>query len=176
MGFVFRKSVKLFPGVRFNFSMRGFGISTGVPGARLSLSSKGRVTGSTGLPGTGMRYTESVNLKSKRKSKNNDAPEENDYQVNGLNLKSGEETSAYLEEFATNKTKFFKYGGRVFFVLILVAIISGLIGQGDFAGGVLAAIWFLGVALLFSYIRRVFRSRRNVSKIFDKSEGIKDSK
>jgi hypothetical protein len=175
MGFVFRKSVKIAPGIRLNFSKRGFGISAGVPGARLSVSSKGRVTGSTGIPGTGMRYTESVNLKSKKRSKNNDAPEDNDYQVNGLNLKSREETFIYLEEFAMNKTKFFKYGGRSLIVLLLVATVSGLIGQGDFAGGVLAASWFLGVTLLFSYIRRVFRSRRNVSKKLDKSEEIKDS-
>jgi hypothetical protein len=166
--------VKLFPGVRFNFSMRGFGISTGVPGARLSVSSKGRVTGSTGLPGTGMRYTESVNLKSKRKSKNADTPVESDYQVNGLNLKSEEETFTYLEEFEANKTKFFKYGGRLFLVLLLGAIISGLIGQGDFAGGVLAVAWFLGVALLISYIRRVFRSRRSVSRKFALPKEDKD--
>jgi len=174
MGFVFRKSVKIAPGFRLNISKRGFGISAGIPGARLSVSSKGRVTGSTGIPGTGMRYTESVNLKSKRKSKKSDAPEENDYQVNGLNLKSREETFTYLEEFATNKTKFFKYGGRLFFVLLLVATVSGLIGQGDFAGGVLAIAWFLGVALLFSYIRRVFRSRRSVSRKFALPKEDKD--
>ena len=122
-----------------------------------------------------MRYTESVNLKSKGKAKNIDVPEENDYQVNGLNLKSREETFTYLEEFATNKTRFFKYGGRLLLVLLLVATVSGIIGQGDFSGGVLAAAWFLGASLLFSYIRRVFRSRRNVSKKLDKSGKIENS-
>jgi len=166
MGFIFRKSLKLAPGIRLNFSKRGLGISAGVPGARLSVSSRGRVTGSTGIPGTGMRYTESVNLKSKKKSKTVDNPGENEYQVNGLNLHSREETNAYLEEFDSNKTKFFKYGGRFLFILFLIAAVSGLIGQGDFAGGVFAVAWFLGVALLFSYIRRVFRSKRNVTKKF----------
>jgi len=166
MGFIFRKSVKLAPGVRLNFSKRGLGISAGVPGARLSVSSKGRITGSTGIPGTGMRYTESVNLKTKKSSKIEDISDEKNYQINGLNLQSVEETDAYLKAFDSNKTSFFKFGGRLLLILLLIAAVSGLIGQGDVAGGVFAIAWFLGVALLFSYIRRVIRSKRSVTKNF----------
>lgn len=167
MGFVFRKSLKLLPGISLNLSKRGFGISSGVLGARLSISSRGRVTGSTGIPGTGMSYRESLNLKSKKNSKNTDTSVENDHQINGLNLHSKEETLAYLEEFESNKTKFFKYGGRLLLILLLITVVSGLVGQADLAGGIFAVAWFLGVAVLFSYIRRVFRSRRNVYKKFN---------
>ncbi len=56
MGFRFRRSVKLFPGVRVNLSRGGASLSLGGPGATISLSSRGsRAT--FGLPGTGLSYS-----------------------------------------------------------------------------------------------------------------------
>ena len=66
MGFRFRKSKKIFPGVRLNVSKSGISVSAGVKGARVSLNSKGRVTKTVGIPGTGISYSETSNL-----SKNN---------------------------------------------------------------------------------------------------------
>ena len=57
MGFRFRKSVKIAPGVRLNIGKKSVGISAGVKGARVSVNSKGRVTKTVGLPGTGLSYT-----------------------------------------------------------------------------------------------------------------------
>ena len=56
MGMRFRKSIKLGPGVRFNVSKTGVGISAGVKGARYSVHSSGRKTTSARLPGTGVYY------------------------------------------------------------------------------------------------------------------------
>ena len=56
MGMRFRKSFKIAPGVKLNLSKRGIGVSAGVKGARVSLNSKGRVTKSVGIPGTGISY------------------------------------------------------------------------------------------------------------------------
>lgn len=53
MGFRFRKSVSLFPGVRLNIGKKGLGISAGVKGARVGVGSKGAYT-SVGIPGTGI--------------------------------------------------------------------------------------------------------------------------
>jgi Protein of unknown function (DUF4236) len=58
MGFRFRKSVKLMPGVRYNFSTRGGSLSLGRAGAMINLSSRG-VRTTVGLPGTGLSYTTS---------------------------------------------------------------------------------------------------------------------
>jgi Protein of unknown function (DUF4236) len=41
MGFFFRKSVKIAPGIRLNVSKRGLGLSGGVRGARVSANTKG---------------------------------------------------------------------------------------------------------------------------------------
>lgn len=56
MGMRIRKSIKLGPGVRFNISKTGVGISAGVKGARYSIHSSGRETTSARLPGTGVYY------------------------------------------------------------------------------------------------------------------------
>lgn len=66
MGFRFRRSVRLFPGVRVNFSLSGVSVSAGVPGAMINIGPRGsRLT--MGLPGTGISYTH--NLSSPRPAK-----------------------------------------------------------------------------------------------------------
>lgn len=56
MGMRFRRSISLGPGVRFNLSKTGIGISAGVKGARYSIHSSGRKTTTARIPGTGVYY------------------------------------------------------------------------------------------------------------------------
>ncbi len=57
MGFRFRRSLKIFPGVRWNLSKRGSSLSFGGRGAHYTVGSSGsRFT--FGLPGTGMSWTD----------------------------------------------------------------------------------------------------------------------
>ena len=56
MGMRFRRSISLGPGVRFNLSKTGVGISAGVKGARYSVHSSGRKTTTARIPGTGVYY------------------------------------------------------------------------------------------------------------------------
>ena len=60
MGFNFRKSKSIFPGVKLNLSKSGIGISAGVKGARISRSATGRKTVSGGIPGSGLSYRKSI--------------------------------------------------------------------------------------------------------------------
>jgi hypothetical protein len=56
MGFRFRKSIKLLPGVRLNLSNRSTSVSVGGRGGRVNLSRRGtRLT--TSLPGSGLSWT-----------------------------------------------------------------------------------------------------------------------
>ena len=57
MGFRFRRSVKLLPGVRLNFSKSGVSTSIGARGAHVTVG-HGQVRETVGLPGTGLSYTE----------------------------------------------------------------------------------------------------------------------
>ena len=60
MGFRYRKSIKIMPGVRMNVSRSGIGYSAGVRGARVSRSPTGRVTRTLSLPGTGIGHTQTI--------------------------------------------------------------------------------------------------------------------
>ena len=68
MGFVFRKSFKVAPGVRLNVSKRGMGVSVGARnGPRVSVNSQGRVTKSVRLA-PGLRWQETSTLGTAKKS------------------------------------------------------------------------------------------------------------
>jgi hypothetical protein len=55
MGFRFRRSVRLFPGVRLNFSRSGVSTSVGVRGASMTFGSHGTYA-NVGIPGSGLSY------------------------------------------------------------------------------------------------------------------------
>jgi hypothetical protein len=56
MGFRFRRTVRLFPGLRLNVSKSGVSASVGTRGAWLTFGRNGTRT-TVGLPGTGISYT-----------------------------------------------------------------------------------------------------------------------
>ena len=56
MGFRFRRSVKILPGIRLNFGERGVSTSIGVRGAHVTLGKTGIRT-TVGLPGSGLSFT-----------------------------------------------------------------------------------------------------------------------
>ena len=65
MGLRFRKRIKLFKGVHLNIGKNGVSLSAGIPGFRKTIHSSGRVTTSVGIPGTGISYVETKNIKDK---------------------------------------------------------------------------------------------------------------
>lgn len=60
MGFRYRKSIKIAPGIRLNVSSRGVGYSVGVPGYRVTKSASGRVSQTVSIPGTGLRSVKTL--------------------------------------------------------------------------------------------------------------------
>ncbi len=56
MGFRFRRTFSVIPGVRINFGKRGASVSVGVRGAHVTMGSHG-TRASVGIPGTGASYT-----------------------------------------------------------------------------------------------------------------------
>lgn len=60
--FGFRRSKKILPGVRVTATHKGLGISGGVKGARVGVNSKGRVTKSANIPGSGIGWQETTQL------------------------------------------------------------------------------------------------------------------
>lgn len=68
MGFKFRKSIKIAPGIKLNFSKKSTGITFGGKGVKYTINSKGKRTKSFGIPGTGLYYT-TTNDGNKKKKK-----------------------------------------------------------------------------------------------------------
>ena len=56
----FRKSIKLFPGVRFNFSKSGISTSLGVEGATINVKPGCATSATVGIPGTGLSHTQNL--------------------------------------------------------------------------------------------------------------------
>ena len=57
MGFRFRKSIKILPGVKINLSKKGISsVSVGRPGATVNISTDGKTRATVGVPGTGISY------------------------------------------------------------------------------------------------------------------------
>lgn len=75
MGWYIRRSMKIAPGVRVNLSNRGLGVSVGTRGVHVSSSATGRQTFSAGIPGTGIRYRESLGTR-KRSRTSSAAPQD----------------------------------------------------------------------------------------------------
>lgn len=59
MGFRFRKSVRILPGVRLNFSGSGVSTSIGPRGATINLGRRG-IKSTTSIPGSGLSYTQQL--------------------------------------------------------------------------------------------------------------------
>lgn len=57
MSFRFRRSIKLFPGVKINLSKSGPSLSVGPRGASINVSKRG-TRATVGIPGTGLSYSQ----------------------------------------------------------------------------------------------------------------------
>lgn len=57
MGFRFRRSIKIAPGIQLNLNKKSTSLTIGTRGAHHTTNSSGTRTTSIGLPGTGLSYT-----------------------------------------------------------------------------------------------------------------------
>lgn len=66
MGFRFRKSFKIAPGVRLNVGKKSSSVSFGVKGLRTTVSTSGKRTHTVGIPGTGISHVSTSGGKKSR--------------------------------------------------------------------------------------------------------------
>ena len=65
MGLIFRRTVRILPGLKMNFGKKGTSVTVGTKGAHVTYG-KGRKTASVGVPGTGVYYRKTVTNKQKQ--------------------------------------------------------------------------------------------------------------
>ena len=63
MGFRFRRSMKVLPGVRVNVNKDSLSVSVGPRGAKVTVNTKGGLRKTVGLPGSGLSYTTYEDIK-----------------------------------------------------------------------------------------------------------------
>lgn len=71
MGLRFRKSVTLCKGIKLNFGKTGMSVSLGGKDYHKTINTKGQVTTSVGIPGTGIYYTDTKRLGNNKQSGTN---------------------------------------------------------------------------------------------------------
>lgn len=60
MGFRFRKTISIMPGVKLNIGKTGITTSIGPKGATLNIGRRGRKRVTIGVPGTGLSYSDQL--------------------------------------------------------------------------------------------------------------------
>lgn len=76
MGFRFRKSIKILPGLKINLTHKGISsASIGTPSASLNIGKKGTRT-SVGIPGTGLSYSKHQSYKNRASNPENPSQEQ----------------------------------------------------------------------------------------------------
>ena len=92
MGLRFRKSVTLCKGVKLNFGKTGMSVSVGGKGYHKTINTKGQVTTSFGIPGSGIYYTDT-----KRRGGNRQATTQRNIQNQYYNQNAIRETQPVQE-------------------------------------------------------------------------------
>lgn len=79
MGFRFRKSFKVAPGVKLNFNKKSTGVTFGNKGLHYTINSSGKKTASAGIPGTGLYYSKSSGGSGSGQNNGNNFTGDSDY-------------------------------------------------------------------------------------------------
>lgn len=144
----FIKRVKIAKGVTLNISKRGAGLSAGPKGMKVSRSAQGRLTGSMGIPGSGLSYRTNLN------------PNEND---------AVDESNSFLMDVADKSAFIAKHGPvlapKEMLRALLYLITSTLSLLGWLVTGILTSLGFLINPFLPAYILLIIlylkESKRN---------------
>jgi hypothetical protein len=149
--FQFRKRKKLAPGLYLNISKKGFGVSAGPKGAKISRSATGRVTGSVGIPGSGISYRERLDEGKLGESRN---PEEDQI---GL-IQDIQDKASYISihgnVLSSSEVR------RALFYLGFVFLLSFLFPFSLFVFGLALPLLVIWALFVFLYVRESSRNKR----------------
>lgn len=120
MGFRFRKSIKIAPGLRLNISKRGASLSIGRRGVTTNISKRG-VRQTLGIPGTGISYSRMLGKRKRADAQSGSSQA-------GVPIEGGNRGA---------KRKLGLGCGGIFALVVLLAVCSNLVG-GNRAGTVVS--------------------------------------
>ena len=122
MSIRFRRTYKIFPGVKINVSKGGISVTAGVRGAKLNFSKKG-VRQTIGLPGSGLSETSYIMKNDHKEHKSEKAKDSDDEKE-----KSSEDTH---EEHESDDQEVGCFPGGCFWLLVIL-LIGGFIAANAY--------------------------------------------
>lgn len=122
MAWRFRKSVKLFPGIKFNLSKSGISTTVGVRGASVTFGPKGTYL-NTGIPGTGIYAREKISGGGTCESC------DNNYFLSDNSASEHDKPNAYSDYFLVSaKGIEIHIFESLYYLVILIAFIAPIVG------------------------------------------------
>lgn len=146
MGFRFRRSVKIAPGVRINIGKKGTSLTVGKRGAKVTVGKKG-VRTTVGLPGTGISYSKHHSFKEPKKNMNTI----NQSTSNSVTNTSYNQLSKQQEW--NNALKILKWSFFIFLAFIILMMAKDS-----------PTVWFGVIIIIFAAILK-YLGKRDVIKL-----------
>lgn len=141
MGLRFRKSIKIAPGVKLNFSKKSVGVSVGGKYGGVSFNSKSGTTVRASAPGTGLSYSSKVSGGSKRATKDGS---------------SSSAASSNYRPTSTPSNRTYAVSGTILIVLsVPLFVFSLLMMPITIAGGVVFALFAVLAFLAGRHYKKV---------------------
>jgi hypothetical protein len=147
----FIKRVKIAKGVTLNLSKKGAGLSAGPKGLKLSRSAQGKMSGSMGLPGSGLSYRTNLN------SGQGSASEEINSDSFLMNVA---DKSAYIAKHGTVLTKKEMRQSLVYFCAFMFSYILWLFNLLNSASSWNVVILLPAAVFCFLYVRASARNKK----------------
>ena len=144
MGFRYRRSVKILPGVRVNFNKKSTGITIGGKYGKTTINSNGRVTNSINTPIKGLSYSETTNLNKRSET------------TNFNKRKASRSSGASVAPKVSSPTAYKVSGIIAMIVAIIIVPLSLLLMIGDMVGiGLFFCIFAIGLFFVGkSYLKK----------------------
>jgi Flp pilus assembly protein TadB len=151
MAFRFRKSKSIFPGVRINLTPKGFGISAGTKGMRVSRSATGQSSLSAGIPGSGISYRKRIK---KEKTKLSEHLEESPRSSNIV------DSSLYIAKHGAVLTKKELIQSFIYFLIFIVSFSFWFYNLLGGSSSLVNVLLLPVLVFCFLYIRASSRNKK----------------
>ena len=159
MGFRFRKTVKIAPGVKINFGKKSVGMSVGNKYAGVSVNSRTGARARVSAPGTGLSYSTKIGSSSAHRGDSSPLPTQ---------------TAVFLAEQRQSQLKTCKTNLRtVKYVYPVLAAVCVLIGYGvPICFGLAALLLYVSIKQTTKYEAEQILLEQPSSQIMEEFEGM----
>jgi hypothetical protein len=156
MGFRFRKSIKVAPGVKLNIGKKSVGVSMGGKYGGISVNSKTGARARVSAPGTGLSYTSKIGSSSPKKSSAKNTVPKNTQQKSSSASPATDKRAQY-EEIVKKENLTKKKAKSIQRTCTIIALSLILVGLLTISSGILGII-FIILGVLFACTAHTYKN------------------